>query len=252
MTAVPDRFVALFIDADNAPASHIEVILNELAALGTVGIRRAYGNWKGERLNSWERVLHEYAIQPIQQFDLTKGKNATDIALVIDAMDTLYARKVEVFALVSSDSDFTPLATRLQADGKMVVGFGERKAPAAFVNACSKFLYLENEIADEEPGAAATVVKRSAKELKGDTRLVKLLRNAVQAAEGDDGWSHFGRVGQHIANQASFDSRNYGYKKPIDLFRATDLFDIEVRSHTSYLRDKRRNKAVTPEPAAEK
>jgi uncharacterized LabA/DUF88 family protein len=246
--STPESFVALFIDADNAPATHVDVILNELAALGTVGIRRAYGNWKGERLNSWERLLHEYAIQPIQQFDLTKGKNATDIALVIDAMDTLYGRKVDVFALVSSDSDFTPLATRLQADGKMVVGFGERKAPAPFVNACSKFLYLdvEDEVA-VEPGASATVRKKSGKELKSDSRLVTLLRNAVQSAEDEEGWAHLGRVGQHISNQASFDSRNYGYKKLIDLFRATDLFEIEIRNHTSYLRDKRRNKTVTPE-----
>lgn len=244
--STPERFVALFIDADNAPATHVDVILNELAALGTVGIRRAYGNWKGDRLNSWERVLHEYAIQPIQQFDLTKGKNATDIALVIDAMDTLYGRKVDVFALVSSDSDFTPLATRLQADGKMVVGFGQRKAPTPFVNACSKFLYLdtEEEVAEE---TGANVQKKSAKELKGDARLVTLLRNAVQSAEGDDGWAHLGRVGQHISNQASFDSRNYGFKKLIDLFRAVDLFDIELRNNTSYLRDKRRAKVAAGE-----
>ncbi|GAB4061149.1 NYN domain-containing protein [Uliginosibacterium sediminicola] len=246
--STPDRFVALFIDADNAPATHVDVILNELAALGTVGIRRAYGNWKGERLNSWERLLHEYAIQPIQQFDLTKGKNATDIALVIDAMDTLYGRKVDVFALVSSDSDFTPLATRLQADGKTVVGFGERKSPLAFVNACSKFLYLDTEEAVSTE-VDSTVTKKSAKALKGDARLVSLLRNAVQAAEGDDGWAHLGRVGQHIANQASFDARNYGYKKLIDLFRATDLFDIELREKTSYLRDKRRGKAAGSESA---
>lgn len=243
MSTVSDRFVALFIDADNAPAGHVDVILNELASFGTVSIRRAYGNWKGERLGSWERLLHEYAIQPIQQFDLTKGKNATDMALAIDAMDALYTRKVDVFALVSSDSDFTPLATRLQADGKMVVGFGERKTPTPFVNACSKFLYLDvEEAAPAEAGASASVAKKSAKELKGDARLVTLLRNAVQAAEGDDGWSHLGRVGAHIANQASFDSRNYGYKKLADLFRATDLFDIETRDNAMYLRDKRRAK----------
>lgn len=236
-----DRFVALFIDADNAPASHVDVILNELAGFGTVSIRRAYGNWKGERLVSWERLLHEYAIQPIQQFDLTKGKNATDIALVIDAMDALYSRKVDVFALVSSDSDFTPLATRLQADGKTVVGFGERKSPLPFVNACSKFLYLDHEEVPSENDDGAAVKKWGAKALKGDTKLVTLLRNAVQAAEGDDGWSHLGRVGSHIANQASFDSRNYGYKKLVDLFRATDLFDLEIREDKGvFLRDKRR------------
>lgn len=235
-----DRFVALFIDADNAPASHVDVILNELASFGTVSIRRAYGNWKGDRLNSWEKLLHEYAIQPIQQFDLTKRKNATDIALVIDAMDALYTRKVDVFALVSSDSDFTPLATRLQADGRTVVGFGERKAPLPFVNACSKFLYLDREeIPTETPDEPATH-KWSAKQLKGDTKLVTLLRNAVQAAEGVDGWSQLGKVGSHIANQASFDSRNYGYKKLVDLFRAIGLFELETREDRDvFLRDPR-------------
>ncbi len=241
--ATSDRFVALFIDADNAPASHVDVILNELAGFGTVSIRRAYGNWKGERLASWEKILHEYAIQPIQQFDLTKGKNATDMALAIDAMDALYSRRVDVFALVSSDSDFTPLATRLQADGKLVVGFGERKTPLPFVNACSKFLYLDRETSapQEDSAPAASVRKWSGKELKGDTKLVTLLRNAVQAAEGDDGWSPLGRVGSQIANQASFDSRNYGYKKLVDLFRASDLFELETRDDKGvFLRDKRK------------
>lgn len=247
-----DRFVALFIDADNAPASHVDVILNELAGFGTVSIRRAYGNWKGEHLNSWEKLLHEYAIQPIQQFDLTKGKNATDIALVIDAMDALYARRVDVFALVSSDSDFTPLATRLQADGKTVVGFGERKTPPPFVNACSKFLYLDREENQPEAnsGNIVSVKKWNANELKGDAKLVTLLRNAVLAAEGDDGWSPLGRVGGHIANQASFDSRNYGYKKLVDLFKAVDLFELEQREGKGVcVRDKRRGKPASGGPA---
>ncbi|MEC5397116.1 NYN domain-containing protein [Uliginosibacterium sp. H1] len=245
-----DRFVALFIDADNAPASHIDVILAELASHGTVSIRRAYGNWKGERLTSWERLLHEYAIQPIQQFDLTKGKNATDIALVIDAMDALYGRKVDVFALVSSDSDFTPLATRLQADGKLVVGFGERKSPAPFVNACSKFLYLDMEDKAEQESSSGSggkleVKRKSGAELKGDSKLMNLLRNAVQATEGDDGWSHLGRVGSTIGNQASFDSRNYGYKKLVDLFKAIDRFEVQNREGSGvHVRDKRR--ANTP------
>lgn len=241
--STPDRFVALFIDADNAPASHIEVILNELAGFGTVSIRRAYGNWKTDRLGSWERILHEYAIQPIHQLDLTKGKNATDMALTIDALDALYTRKVDVFALASSDSDFTPLATRLQADGKLVIGFGERKTPLPFVNACSKFLYLDTEEAAVEPGSTASVRRLNSKELKGDARLVNLLRNAVLAAEGDDGWAPLSHVGSHIANQASFDARNYGYKKLVDLYKATELFELELRDdRITYLRDKRKGK----------
>lgn len=122
--------IALFIDADNAPAVKIDVILSELARYGVVNIRRAYGNWKSPNMQSWENVLHEFAIQPIQQFDLTKGKNATDIALVIDAMDVLYTREIDIICLVSSDCDFTPLVTRAKAEGKAVFGFGERKAPA--------------------------------------------------------------------------------------------------------------------------
>ena len=142
--------IALFIDADNAPAAKIDVILSELARYGVVNIRKAYGNWKNPQLKSWEEVLHDYAIQPIQQFDLTKGKNATDIALVIDAMDTLYTKEIDSICLVSSDCDFTPLVTRALADGKFVFGFGERKAPAAFVNSCSRFLYLNEEQKDEK------------------------------------------------------------------------------------------------------
>lgn len=244
-----DRFVALFIDADNAPASHVDVILNELAGFGTVSIRRAYGNWKGERLSSWEKLLHEYAIQPIQQFDLTKGKNATDMALAIDAMDALYSRRVDVFALVSSDSDFTPLATRLQADGKTVVGFGERKTPAPFVNACSKFLYLDREEAPPDSNteeASVSVRKWGPKELKGDAKLITLLRNAVLSAEADDGWSPLARVGSLIGNQASFDSRNYGYKKLADIFKAIDLFELESREGKGLcIRDRRRAKPVS-------
>lgn len=244
-----DSFVALFIDADNAPASHVDVILNELAGFGTVSIRRAYGNWKGERLASWERLLHEYAIQPIQQFDLTKGKNATDMALAIDAMDALYSRRVDVFALVSSDSDFTPLATRLQADGKTVVGFGERKTPTPFVNACSKFLYLDREEVARDnstEGASVSVRRWGANELKGDTKLVTLLRNAVLAAEADDGWSPLAQVGGLIGNQASFDSRNYGYKKLADLFKAIDLFELEAREGRGLcVRDRRRAKGAS-------
>src|SRR5574344_965569 len=135
--------VALFIDADNSPSRKIDDIIAELAALGVVSIRRAYGNWRSPRLESWVNVLHENAIQPIQQFDLVKGKNATDMAMAIDAMDVLHSKPVEVFCLVSSDCDFTPLVTRLRAEGKQVIGFGERKSPEPCGNACSRFLYLD-------------------------------------------------------------------------------------------------------------
>lgn len=135
--------IALLIDADNAPAAKIDLVLSELAKLGVANIRRAYGNWKKNELKGWEAVLHEYAIRPIQQFDVSKGKNATDMLIAIDAMDLLYTDRPDAFGIVSSDADFTPLVMHLRAKGATVYGFGAKKTPAPFVNACSRFLYLE-------------------------------------------------------------------------------------------------------------
>ncbi|PHS43323.1 MAG: hypothetical protein COB03_19405 [Alteromonas sp.] len=230
--------IALFIDADNAPASKIDTILSELARHGVVNIRKAYGNWKSPNIKPWEDVLHEFAIQPIQQFDLTKGKNATDIALVIDAMDVLYTKDVDSVCLVSSDCDFTPLVTRILADGKFVIGFGERKAPTAFVNSCSLFLYLDDEPIDQKP------VKQSKPSIKSDTKLMNMLRQAIDATEDDTGWANLGTVGKHISNHASFDPRNYGFKKLKDLFAAIDLFEIKTKNGSgTYIRDKRKTKS---------
>lgn len=245
--------VALFIDADNSPSRKIEAILAELAVIGVVSIRRAYGNWKSPRLESWVQVLHEHAIQPIQQFDLVKGKNATDMAMAIDAMDVLHGKPIEVFCLVSSDCDFTPLVTRLRAEGKQVIGFGERKSPDPYVNACSRFVYLDDmpvevtiqpagtsaQPAEAEalevpcvPPAVAVVNRRSNQELKGDSKLLNLLRNAVLYAADEEGWASLSLVGSRIANQASFEPRNYGYSRLFDLFAAIDLFEVRrVGSH---------------------
>lgn len=255
-----DTSIALLIDADNSPAGKIEEVLGELAKYGVINIRRAYGNWKSPHLKGWEAVLHEYAIQPMQQFDYSKGKNASDMAMVIDAMDLLYSRHLEGVALVSSDADFTPLVLRLRANGLKVLGFGEEKTPLPFVKACSLFLYLENlgssELAQvpekpvekegakllEPPPMLATKpapVKKSTNELKGDPRLVSLLRNSVAAAADDEGWAGLGAVGQHIAKQASFDSRNYGYAKFRDLFSAIGLFDLQKKEKGLYVRDRR-------------
>lgn len=140
-TESPNESIALLIDADNSPAAKIDFIIAELASYGVVNIRRAYGNWKKEGLKGWEAILHEYAIQPIQHFDITKGKNATDMGLIIDAMDILYTKQVETFCLVSSDGDFTPLILRLRSDGKQVIGFGGQKTPSPFVNSCTRFLF---------------------------------------------------------------------------------------------------------------
>src|SRR5210317_88754 len=136
--------IAMLIDADNSPSKFIQKILTELASYGKVNIRRAYGNWASSNMNGWQAVIHDHAIRPIQQFDLTKGKNATDIALTIDSMDILYTKNADTFCFVTSDCDFTPLVTRILSEGKTVIGFGQRKTPSAFVNACSTFLYLDD------------------------------------------------------------------------------------------------------------
>jgi len=229
--------IALFIDADNAPAAKFEEVLSEVAKYGVVTIRKAYGNWKNPSLKPWEELLHEYAIQPVQQYDLTKGKNASDIALVIDAMDVMYTKDIDVMCFVSSDCDFTPMVTRALAEGKVVLGFGERKAPSPFVNACSKFLFL-----DQEPKQNGAIQKKP-KNLKSDTKLVNLLRQAIEATEEDGGWAALGPVGAHISNKTSFDSRNYGYKNLSSLFKAIDLFELKRGLGNSYLvRDSRKKK----------
>ena len=246
--------VALFIDADNSPSRKIEAILAELAVLGMVSIRRAYGNWKSPRLESWVQVLHEHAIQPVQQFDLVKGKNATDMAMAIDAMDVLHGKPVEVFCLVSSDCDFTPLVTRLRADGKQVIGFGERKSPEPYVNACSRFVFLDDipvEVtiqplrsaegaASAGTGVPEVACRLTGQELKSNSKLMSLLRNAVAFAADDEGWAHLSLVGARIANQASFDPRNYGYARLVDLFTAIDLFEIKRVGNHPKVRYKRR------------
>ncbi len=189
--------IALLIDADNAPASKIDAILSEIAKYGVANIRKAYGNWKNPSLKRWEDCLHEYAIQPVQQFDYTKGKNATDAALIIDAMDLLYTQKLDGFAIVSSDCDFTPLVMRILTNGLKVYGFGEKKTPLPFVYACSTFLYLEtiDQAIDSETAKVNASVKKTGQELKQDTKLMNLLRGAVSSTQDDEGWSSLAKVG---------------------------------------------------------
>ncbi|MDI9238342.1 NYN domain-containing protein [Lysobacter sp. LF1] len=234
--AEPERRIALLIDADNAPAAKIDVILAEVARHGAANVRRAYGNWKSPHLKGWEATLHEYAIRPIQQFAYSSGKNASDMAMVIDAMDLLYARNLDGFAIVSSDADFTPLVMRLLTEGVKVYGFGEKKTPAPFVNACSKFTYVEALLQPTGEAPAPSTRPKTAAELRGDTRLVQMLRSAVDSASGDDGWAHLGAVGHQISNQASFDSRNYGYRKLSDLIEASDLFEIKRADQIVWVR----------------
>ena len=229
--------IALLIDADNSPSAKIGLILNELSTYGETSIRRAYGNWKKQELRGWEE-LHEHAIRPMQQFDYSKGKNASDMAMVIDALDLLYSDQPEAFGIVSSDADFTPLVMYLRAKGAAVYGFGGQKTPEPFVNACSRFLYLDKlataaAAVDIDTGEAArddgagTPLRVPSAKLKRDAKLVGLLRNAVEAAAGESGWARVGAVGQQIGNQASFDPRNYGYATLTKLLKATDLFQLD-------------------------
>ena len=239
--------VALLIDADNAPAAKIGLILNELSTFGETNVRRAYGNWKTNELKGWEEQLHEHAIRPMQQFDYSKGKNASDMAMVIDALDLLYTDRPEAFGIGGHDADFTPLVMHLRAKGAAVYGFGARKTPEPFVNACSRFLFLEELRADNadtegDAGEAerSQPLRRSSAELRQDGKLVALLRNAVRAAADDEGWARVNAVRQQIGNQASFDQRNYGYATLTKLLAATDLFELadEGRSSVS-VREKR-------------
>jgi hypothetical protein len=262
--------LAVLIDADNAQSSITEGLLAEVAKYGTAHVKRAYGDWTSTNLKGWKEHLLAQSIQPIQQFAYTRGKNATDAAMVIDAMDLLYSGRFDGFCIVSSDSDFTRLAARLRESGLTVYGFGERKTPKPFVAACDKFIYIENltfnvdadtdEAIDGDAAAAAqadgggsiaTPVKRAtAAQLKGDASLVNMLRNAVEADSDDDGWAPLSAVGAILTKQRpDFDSRNYGYAKLSDLVEATTLFEMDRRSPGNgkqaiiYARDKRHRQA---------
>ncbi|GGX68873.1 NYN domain-containing protein [Saccharospirillum salsuginis] len=249
--------IALLIDCDNVSHRAIEGVLQELAKYGKVNVRHAHGNWNSPTIKGWIEKLHPNAIRPVQQFAFTKGKNATDASMIIDAMDLLYSGNVSAFALMTSDSDFTPLVLRLLESGLTVYGFGEQKTPQPFVDACSQFIYTENleyiEEADEPvPAATATKTtsppkkatppdnkKLSRKELRGNTSLVRLLRTAVEQTSDDDGWAHLGAVGTYISNNSSFSPVNYGYKKLSDLIKASELFEVRTNNKVIHVKDSR-------------
>jgi uncharacterized LabA/DUF88 family protein len=221
--------LAVLIDADNAQHSLIEGLIGEISKYGVASVKRIYGDWTKPNLRRWKDALLKHAIQPIQQFSYTTGKNATDSAMIIDAMDLLSSERFDAFCVVSSDSDFTRLASRIREAGLFVYGFGEKKTPQAFVSACDKFIFTE--ILKEQDEVSGGEKKRTTKELKGDTRLVNLLRNAAESAADETGWALLANVGHKILNQApEFDARNYGFKKLGELVEATNLFDIEARA----------------------
>ena len=265
--------IALLIDADNAPAEMIDEILTELSTFGVINIRRAYGNWTKPGLHGWQSKLLEYALRPMQQFDYSKGKNATDMAMTVDAMELHYTEKPDAFGIVSSDADFTPLVMHLRAKGAAVYGFGAAQTPRAFVNACSRFLYFDalKELGDgiasrserrelqegETPARVPAVAAQAAnpevaaagavestnngvnagasgrtslrvptRQLKEDTQLIAMLRDAVKAQQDEAGWARVAAVGTHIGNKLSFDARNYGYASLTKLMAATQMFEL--------------------------
>lgn len=241
-----DFSLAVLIDADNAQPAIIDGLLAEISKYGTASVKRIYGDWTGPKLKGWKDALLQHSIQPVQQFGYTRGKNATDSALIIDAMDLLYTGNFSGFCLVSSDSDFTRLASRLRESGLTVYGFGERKTPSALVVACDKFIYTE--VLSETNEEEQELRKRSSKELKSDTKLVTALRNAVEASSDEGGWAQLAPVGSNIAKQSpDFDARNFGYRKLRDLVDATGLFEVQERgvgdgnSKVIFVRDKRRS-----------
>jgi uncharacterized LabA/DUF88 family protein len=215
---ITDR-LAVLIDADNAQASVVQELLTEVSRYGTATVKRAYGDWTTPNLRSWKEHLHKLAIQPVQQFSYTSGKNATDASLIIDAMDLLHSGRFDGFCLVSSDSDFTRLATRIRESGVVVYGFGEAKTPEAFVSACDKFIFTE--------------ILRSANEPRviPDSRVVppleEILRPAIEATAREDGWSPLSGVGANISKtHPSFDSRNYGFSKLSELVRKQGFLEV--------------------------
>jgi len=239
-----NQSLAVLIDADNAHPSIVEGLLAEVAKLGIASVKRIYGDWTTPNLGSWKQVLLEHSIQPIQQFRYTTGKNATDSAMIIDAMDLLYTGHFVGFCLVSSDSDFTRLAARIRESGRRVYGFGEEKTPRPFVSACDRFIYTEVFTKKPSEDPEASLVPKAAKDLRGDTGLVNLLRGGIQAASDEAGWAPLSAVGNYVSRAANdFDPRTYGYAKLSGLIAAIGLFESERRDTHIYVKDVRKKVA---------
>lgn len=231
MAEFTQRNIALLIDADNASPSGIDPVLTVLAELGQVNIRRAYGNWRKASLKGWVDRMHRYGIEPQQQFDLTKGKNATDMKMTIDAMDMLFRGRVDGFGIMSSDSDFMPLAMRIRQDGLPVYGFGGAKTPEAFRQACTRFIDVNVLIRAEKDEQQALEGKSSETSNVLDQQLLDLLFDAYNASRRDEkGYAKLAEVGQRAGNRSSFDTRNYGFARLIDMMEAVPNFAIERRT----------------------
>jgi uncharacterized LabA/DUF88 family protein len=236
-----DVRIAVLIDADNIPAVNIKAMMEEIAKYGTPTIKRIYGNWTTPQLGSWKSVLHEHAITPIQQYNYTDGKNSTDSAMIIDAMDILYTDKVNGFCIVSSDSDFTRLATRLRESGMMVIGIGEQKTPRPFIVACDKFIY--HEILDVKPVPSPVKVTNRKEKTKDSSvpkaaeglqkiskETIHIITSAITAVADDTGWASLSSVGSQVSkNQTDFDPRNFGFSKMGQLVKSIPQFEVEER-----------------------
>ena len=242
--------IALFIDCDNISHRAIEGIISELSNYGVVNIRQAYGNWTKSNLKNWEEKLLEFAIKPIQQFDYSKNKNATDILMTIDAIDLLHTKHIDAFAFATSDSDFTPVVMRVQQEGIKVFGFGEKKTPPAFMAACSQFIFTEKLMASTEiPLVGVETVKsreirKTKEELRKDKWLCKLLRNAHEQTMDEFGWSNLADMGAYINNNSSFSPINYGYKKLSQLLKSIDLYDLYLDKDSKQMSVRAKNYSV--------
>ena len=241
-----NKNLAVLIDGDNIPSESVKEMMEEIAKYGNPTIKRIYGDWTSPGLKKWKNLLLENAISPVQQYAYTKGKNATDSAMIIDAMDILYSGKVEGFCLVSSDSDFTRLATRLREAGMQVIGIGEKKTPNPFIVACDKFVYIEvlksnsKDQLTKEREEFIVFDKISKKE-------ITLIKATINDLSDDDGWAFLGDVGSLLLKKRpNFDSRNYGFQKLTPLIKAIGLFEIERRENQKsrhkliYVRNKKK------------
>lgn len=266
--------LAVLIDADNTfnVIPIIDELFEEISKFGDASVRRIYGDWTQNQLSRWKEILPKHAIQPMQQYANTKGKNATDSALIIDAMDLLYTAPLDGFCIVSSDSDFTRLAIRFRESGKLVYGFGEQKTPESLRAACNQFIYIEilsqNKVLDAATGdldvggaktdkskpisnaksggvftnentLLAPVVKKTSQQLAMDAKLVSLIRSAIESLSDEDGYANTGEIKKHIVkNYSAFDSRNYGYPKFSDLINTIGLFELDAKKQR--IKDKRK------------
>ena len=240
--------LAVLIDGDNIPSAYIKEMMEEIAKYGNPTIKRIYGDWTKPRLTKWKNLLLENAITPIQQYGYTTGKNATDSAMIIDAMDILYSEKVHGFCLVSSDSDFTRLATRLREAGMQVIGIGEKKTPNPFIVACDKFIYIEilkNQSKEAESESEKTATKDSVDKIT--FKEIKLIASTIDDTSDDDGWAFLGDVGSLLQKkQPNFDPRNYGFQKLTPLIKSVGKFEIEQRENPKsrhkliYVKNKKR------------